>query len=332
MKKYPYVLVLLIMFSACRDSQRVIMESSVNKAETESAQVEKQHPGKQLLERDCYSCHDPKASRAAMIAPPMEAIKRHYIDSSITKEEFTQALIRWVNDPETETKMPGAHKKFGPMPYMPNPDGVITQIADYLYENEIDRPEWFDAHFQEPHRKGKGMRNCNCMIFEDTDSEYSKTGLSLMKAAQTQLGKNLKGAIRDFGIDGAIAFCHTEAVRITDSVSMMKNAIIKRVSDRPRNRDNQANTEELTYIAAFKNDMATANGIQPMVFTEEGEVSFYYPIITNTMCLQCHGTPDQQLRPETLNTLKALYPSDLAIGYKENEVRGMWSIKFDIEN
>lgn len=46
------------------------------------------------------------------------------------------------------------------------------------------------------------------------------------------------------------------------------------------------------------------------------------------MCLQCHGTPEN-INPEVrVKTLK-LYPKDLAVGYSENQVRGIWSITFD---
>jgi len=47
------------------------------------------------------------------------------------------------------------------------------------------------------------------------------------------------------------------------------------------------------------------------------------------MCLQCHGTLDQDLKRETYKTIKGLYPNDKGIGYDVNEVRGIWSITFD---
>src|SRR5665811_471870 len=119
------------------------------------------------MEQECYLCHDPKALMADRIAPPMEAIKRHYIDSNVTKEAFTESLIRWVNDPETATNIPGAHKKFGPMRYMPIPNDAVAQIADYIYDNELERPKGFDAHFQKTHSMGIGMGECGCFYYPD---------------------------------------------------------------------------------------------------------------------------------------------------------------------
>ena len=49
------------------------------------------------------------------------------------------------------------------------------------------------------------------------------------------------------------------------------------------------------------------------------------------MCLQCHGT-EKEVSPETYKAIKNLYPKDRALGYAENEVRGIWSIQFQVEN
>lgn len=139
-------------------------------------------------------------------------------------------------------------------------------------------------------------------------------------------------AIQENGTVGAIGFCQTEATKLTDSISLMKNTIIERVSDRPRNPNNLAKEEELKHIASFKNDLASGKAINPIVHNENGVVSFYYPIVYNALCMHCHGKPNEQILPETLPVLKKLYPEDMAIGYDVNEVRGMWSIEFDSDN
>ena len=111
-------------------------------------------------------------------------------------------------------------------------------------------------------------------------------------------------------------------------MSVHYNAKIKRVSDKNRNPNNKANAEELEYIEQFKKDLMVQKEIQPIVVEETEKVHFYYPIETNTMCLQCHGKPEN-IKPEVLKKIKILYPNDLATGYTENEVRGIWSITFD---
>jgi copper chaperone CopZ len=61
---------------------------------------------------------------------------------------------------------------------------------------------------------------------------------------------------------------------------------------------------------------------------EDGTVKFYAPITTNSMCLQCHGSPEKDIESKVLTALTNLYPEDKAIGYDVNEVRGIWSITY----
>lgn len=331
MKNSIVVFVLALLLANCKEAQKDKVEQADGQGAVEKTATTKAHPGKLLLERECYICHDPKASLADRIAPPMEAIKRHYIDSNTTKEEFTKDLILWVNDPETESKVPTAHARFGPMPYMPNPDHAIAQIADYLYDNEIESPDWFDEHFEKVHKEGKEMGQ-GLGFIDGPEQKYAAIGLAYAMETQAELGKNLKKAIQEKGIVGAISFCNIQAMPLTDSVSVMNNAIIKRVSDKVRNPKNQANEEELAYIADFKEQLASGEDVRPIVKVKGDEVDFYYPITTNALCLQCHGKPNEQVQPETLATLKSLYPNDKAIGYGANEVRGIWSINFDADS
>ncbi len=326
--KYYMLFTLLMALTGCKETPRQHRTPSGLSNDT-MVRAEVPHPGKRIMEQECYICHDPKITRARRIAPPMESIKRHYIDVGTTKDEFTKALIRWVNDPRTESKMLGAHAKFGPMPYMPNPDDAVTQIADYLYDNEIDRPKEFDLYFAMAHPNGVGEGECECFDDLALEKEYAAIGLAHAMAAQAELGRNLKKAIQEEGTVGAIQFCNTEASKLTDSISVMRNAIVERVSDKPRNPDNQANAEELAYLESFKPKLSSKNDIEPVVQIEDKGVRVYYPITTNALCLQCHGKPDKQVRPETLSVLKYLYPKDKAVGYNVDEIRGLWSVDFN---
>ena len=53
----------------------------------------------------------------------------------------------------------------------------------------------------------------------------------------------------------------------------------------------------------------------------------YYPIITNELCMQCHGQTGQQISPGTLAKITALYPNDKAVNYKVNQLRGIWVVE-----
>ncbi len=115
-------------------------------------------------------------------------------------------------------------------------------------------------------------------------------------------------------------------------MSTLHHATIKRASDQPRNPNNTANKKELKQIKHFKSLVAegkTGKEIQPKVEVDGNFVHFYYPILTNKMCLQCHGIKNKEIKPEVLAELAELYPEDQATGYRDNEVRGVWSIFFE---
>ena len=165
-------------------------------------------------------------------------------------------------------------------------------------------------------------------ISEEKLSNYSKIGLHIASTTKTQLEKHLIKTIQEKGTSEALQFCYINAYPITDSMATVHQASIKRVSDRPRNPINKANKFELENISYFKSILAEGKEIKPIIAEKENNISFYYPIITNNKCLQCHGTPSTEIKESTLTKLLNLYPSDRAIGYTENQVRGIWSIQF----
>lgn len=164
---------------------------------------------------------------------------------------------------------------------------------------------------------------------EVPEKNYAEIGSNYAKSTQAELGKNLMGAIQKDGTLGALKFCNVQAYALTDSMATLHNARIQRVSDKPRNPDNKANERELAHIQYFKNKISSGEKYNPIVENNHGVISFYSPITTNAMCLQCHGKPKEQITPENLTMLRKLYPEDKAVGYGENEVRGIWSIQFD---
>ena len=330
MNKSVFFYSVILVFFGCKEAPTNKIIPLKDGAAVEETEGLKTHPGKRILERECYICHDPKASQESMIAPPMVAVKMYYLKQKGTKGQFTEDLIQWVNDPEQESKMPDALFEFGSMPYIPYPDKVIEQIADYMYENDIDRPKWYDDALKKG--DGKGILMNRDMISKEIQDKNANIGMAYAMEAKTVLGKSLVKAIGEKGTMGALAFCTTKASALTDSVSVMKNAIIRRITDKPRNPANRADTEELGYITYFKKLVAAGKEPKPIVKRAQGEVDFYYPIITNSVCLQCHGKPNEQVLPETMTMLKSLYPKDEAIGYGENEVRGLWSINFEMKN
>jgi len=158
--------------------------------------------------------------------------------------------------------------------------------------------------------------------------DYATLGMQYAMNTQKVLGKNLMKAIKTKGTAGAVAFCNTRAYPLTDSMSVVQKVVIKRVSDRNRNKKNAANTEEISYINSFKEAISQNKPTQPIVKEVGDKVHFYAPIVTVPKCLQCHGTVGKEVKPAVFKTIKKLYPEDKATGYSVNQVRGLWHITF----
>ncbi len=136
--------------SKSKDSVSYGAKTSINETASE-------HPGKKLMETNCYVCHSPTASQDGRIGPPMIAVKKHYVNSEISKQEFIESMQAWIKNPNAEdAKMRGAVKRFGAMPKQYFPEETIEKISDYMFDNTIEQPEWFEAHFNEEMAKGKG--------------------------------------------------------------------------------------------------------------------------------------------------------------------------------
>jgi hypothetical protein len=163
----------------------------------------------------------------------------------------------------------------------------------------------------------------------NNNQSYSQKGLSYALSTKAELGKNLMGKIQKEGTLAALKFCNIKAYPLTDSMSVVRRATIKRVSDKPRNPKNLANSKENTYIRMFKEDAIVNKESDAIIVESDENVKFYYPIKTNSMCLQCHGKPSTEIKITTLAQIQKLYPTDMATGYSENQVRGIWSIEFN---
>lgn len=335
MKYILYVLVFALVSCNTGPSEKKIDNTEKTKIQS------KNHPGKKLMEMKCYACHNPTSPEDQRIGPPMIAIKKHYINEKTSKEEFTKEFVAFVQNPSEENvKMRGAVRKFGVMPKQYFKEEDLKAIAEYMFDNEIEEPEWFQKHWEERGNRGKGKghgkhgkhgegkRKKGKGKHSDAKND-TEIGMNYAMKTKQQLAKNLMGALGRGGTIEALEFCNLRAIPITDSMSVAQNVKIKRVSDRPRNLNNIASKEEIELISMFQKKIDNKEAYKPIVKNlGNGRKQFYAPIVTNQMCLQCHGKRNDQVKSYTLETIKKLYPKDIALGYAENQVRGLWSIQY----
>ena len=151
----PILIGLLFVFLFVNCNKPSKPSNEIQKTTVSKIQV---HPGKKLMEVHCYSCHHPTASEEDRLAPPMIAVKMRYMNSSATKKEFINDMQAWIKNPvDSNVKMYGAVKRFGIMGNLPYPERVIEQIADYMFDNDIAQPEWFEEHYNQS--KGSMRQN-----------------------------------------------------------------------------------------------------------------------------------------------------------------------------
>ena len=162
-----------------------------------------------------------------------------------------------------------------------------------------------------------------------SNSLYIEQGRDLAFKTKAILGKNLIGALSTNGTEYALDFCSTKAIHLTDSMSNALNSKIKRVSDKNRNPNNAANKRELVYINKTKAAISKGENPTPELNEINDKLLGYYPIISNEMCLQCHGQKNVDILPKTITKIDSLYPNDKAFGYKTNELRGIWVVEIE---
>ena len=157
---------------------------------------------------------------------------------------------------------------------------------------------------------------------EDIAREYAME-------AQQALGQTLQKKIASEGAEAAIDFCSLRAIPITDSTARANGVRIQRVTDRPRNPSNRASDAETRLMAQIADSLGMGKGVAPSRIVEGEATHYYFPILTNEMCMKCHGDPQTEISAEVLGRLQMQYPDDAAYPYEPNQLRGFWKISFN---
>lgn len=294
--------------------------NSGNSTENQSKDSETERTyqkGFEIVSQNCVTCHSPNAKAESRLAPPLFAVKKHYTENHKTEKAFVDAMSTFLTKPSSKASlMPHAIDKFGLMPNLGYTKEQYAAVASYIYNTDMEKPGWHKAHSNRNEEKDL-----------HSAEDYLNEGQKLAMATKSVLGKNLLNSIQNRGPEGALAFCNERAIPLTDSMAQELEASIKRVSDKNRNPNNLANADELAYIAKAKIELENTGSIKPDMNEKVDRWIGYYPILTNDMCLKCHGSMDSDIDSKTLSVINERYPMDKATGYKSNELRGIWVIE-----
>ncbi len=146
-----------------------------------------------------------------------------------------------------------------------------------------------------------------------------------------KFGKTLKGklqaAMKSGGPIAAISVCNQQAPLIAAELSKQSGWEIYRTSLKPRARKPDAWDKRMMksfeqrhedgdkFKSLFNQDISEVDGIASFRFIQAIE--------TQKICLVCHG---DNIAPAIADKITELYPNDKAIGFKEGDIRGAFSI------
>lgn len=165
---------------------------------------------------------------------------------------------------------------------------------------------------------------------EAVKEKYLEKGKEIASATQAELLKVVQGAMKKGGPVYAVEYCNIEALELKDSLSNLNNCTIKRLSNKYRNPADKPVTKiEQEQLKSYETLHSEGKSLASSVHIVGDKVEYYQPIMIGSgACLLCHGDPETQIAAKTMNTIRKLYPDDLATGYAMNDFRGVWKITF----
>jgi hypothetical protein len=148
-----------------------------------------------------------------------------------------------------------------------------------------------------------------------------------------QFGKTLKGelmsALGSGGPVTAVEVCSVRAPAIAESVSADTPATVSRTALRVRNRNNAPAPWQKEVLLSFEAALAAGESPESLEYLqpvrEDGVtvVRYMKPIMTEPLCVTCHGSG---LAPDLASKIEALYPGDEATGFSPGELRGAFVV------
>lgn len=170
---------------------------------------------------------------------------------------------------------------------------------------------------------------CQKKKSEENISIYKKKGKEIVMHTRDTLSSVLMSKMKEGGISNAIGFCNLRAISTTGTMEDRYDVTIKRTSSKFRNPNNKPTALEAEMLATFKSEINNGEVSKPRI-RKDGDKSHYFsPILVEKKCLACHGKLDQELSAVTDSIIKSKYPNDLATGYSEGDLRGMWHVAFN---
>ncbi len=180
------------------------------------------------------------------------------------------------------------------------------------------------------------------LITSISNSESSETNKSvilneaknLLKETAKQYKNTLIQGLQHNNLIKALKYCNKEVEQLV-SKDNEKGFAIKRVSLKPRNKNNYPNLYEKEILEEFnKLNLMENKGLvleHSDIIKDENNNKFVYvkAIRIKEVCLNCHGS---NINDDLKKEIQKLYPDDKAINYKLNDIRGAFVMYRNIKD
>lgn len=149
----------------------------------------------------------------------------------------------------------------------------------------------------------------------------TQRGAELLKPFKQGMKTALMEGLAD-GPAAAIDACRIRAPEITAELST-DDVRMGRSSHRLRNPANAGPEWIEVTLERYVDDPAAR---EPVLVELDGDrLGYIEPIVTQPMCLTCHGT---ELTAPVATAIEALYPDDQATGFEAGDLRGVFWVEF----
>jgi hypothetical protein len=164
--------------------------------------------------------------------------------------------------------------------------------------------------------------------WEQQQKTYIENSKKLAMNAGSILKGRLTNAIENGGIINGISVCNVVAQQLMDSISLANGTKIKRTGIKTRNDKNSPDQKDLMVLDEMTKKQKSGIVPSPVAIKQDNKiVNVYIPIMTEALCLNCHGKAGKDIKPDVYALIREKYPNDEATGYSLGELRGMWVIQ-----
>ena len=160
-------------------------------------------------------------------------------------------------------------------------------------------------------------------------SDEVEASRETVKEFMQTLKKELQTSMQEGGPVNAVSVCNLTAPGIANTYSVRNGWEVGRTSLKLRNPNNAPDAWERSVLEAFEERKLAGEDPAQMEFYEvvrvDGDKQLRYmkAIPTSRPCLACHGeSPDSIVKAR----LEKLYPHDQALGYRQGDIRGAFTI------